>query len=245
VDPHFSPDRVVRGTRPSSRSPRPRKKPALPRSRPATDLERPAEDRPHGPGADIDEADGRRVFSTEFKRTTVQRTGEKTLAELSRELDVSPSVVRLAEARATTAVQASKTWSWVSRTKLSSRRLRFLHPERVAAHVRARAQAAGGARYLVCGVFARDRVVAHHAGLAGSSAPPDSPNDRKQGAAGQVGPNDRADHVGFAATRDGEPRIEPAPAGGDSKAGRGEQPAVARTAPGSFRASSDRRDAGA
>jgi hypothetical protein len=32
-------------------------------------------------------ADGRRVLSTEFKRTAVQRipTGEKTLAELSRE----------------------------------------------------------------------------------------------------------------------------------------------------------------
>src|SRR5438046_8743375 len=32
-------------------------------------------------------ADGRRVFSTEFKRTTVQRilSGEKTLAEVSRE----------------------------------------------------------------------------------------------------------------------------------------------------------------
>jgi transposase-like protein len=41
-------------------------------------------------------ADGRRVFSTEFKRTAVQRilTGEKTLAELSRELDISPSVIR-------------------------------------------------------------------------------------------------------------------------------------------------------
>ena len=35
-------------------------------------------------------ADGRRVFGTEFKRATVQRilTGEKTLAELSRELDI-------------------------------------------------------------------------------------------------------------------------------------------------------------
>src|SRR5882672_425650 len=59
-------------------------------------------------------ADGRRVFSTEFKRTTVQRilTGEKTLAELSRELDISPSVIRnwkrYAEAGATTAVQASE-----------------------------------------------------------------------------------------------------------------------------------------
>src|SRR5262245_1799503 len=41
-------------------------------------------------------ADGRRVFSAELKRTQVQRilTGEKTLAELSRELDISPSVVR-------------------------------------------------------------------------------------------------------------------------------------------------------
>ena len=41
-------------------------------------------------------ADGRRVFSAEFKRTTVQRilTGEKTMAELSRELDIAPSVIR-------------------------------------------------------------------------------------------------------------------------------------------------------
>ena len=57
-------------------------------------------------------ADGRRRFSTEFKRATVQRvvTGEKTVAELSRELDIAPSVIRswkrFAEARATTAVQA-------------------------------------------------------------------------------------------------------------------------------------------
>jgi hypothetical protein len=35
------------------------------------------------------------VFSAEFKRTTVQRilTGEKTVAELSRELDIVPSVI--------------------------------------------------------------------------------------------------------------------------------------------------------
>jgi len=41
-------------------------------------------------------ADGRRAFSTECKRTKVQRilTGENTLAELSRELDISPSVIR-------------------------------------------------------------------------------------------------------------------------------------------------------
>src|SRR5213595_3600694 len=59
-------------------------------------------------------ADGREVFNTEFKRTTVQRilTGEKTVAELSRELDIAPSVIRSwkrsAEAVATTAVQASE-----------------------------------------------------------------------------------------------------------------------------------------
>src|SRR5213593_1083150 len=59
-------------------------------------------------------ADGRRMFTTEFKRATVQRivTGEKTVAELSRELDIAPSVIRnwkrFAEAGATTAVQASE-----------------------------------------------------------------------------------------------------------------------------------------
>ena len=43
------------------------------------------------------EADGRRVFSTEFKRTTVQRilAGEKTVAELSRELDIAQNVIRI------------------------------------------------------------------------------------------------------------------------------------------------------
>ena len=41
-------------------------------------------------------ADGRRVFDTEFKRTTIQRilTGEKPIAELSRELDIAPNVIR-------------------------------------------------------------------------------------------------------------------------------------------------------
>jgi len=59
-------------------------------------------------------ADGRRVFSAEFKRQAVQRilSGEKTVAELSRELDIYPSVIhtwkRFAEAGATTAVQASE-----------------------------------------------------------------------------------------------------------------------------------------
>src|SRR5262249_1643342 len=59
-------------------------------------------------------ADGRRVFSTEFKRQAVQRilSGEKTVAELSRELDIYPSVIRtwkrFAETGATTAVQGSE-----------------------------------------------------------------------------------------------------------------------------------------
>src|SRR2546427_11215754 len=59
-------------------------------------------------------ADGRRVFTTEFKRATVQRIvgGEKTVAELSRELGIAPSVIRnwkrFADGGATTAVQASE-----------------------------------------------------------------------------------------------------------------------------------------
>ena len=53
------------------------------------------------------------MFSAEVKRTTVQRilTGEKTVAELSRELDIGPSVIRnwarRSEAGATTAVAAN------------------------------------------------------------------------------------------------------------------------------------------
>jgi transposase-like protein len=41
-------------------------------------------------------ADGRRVFTPEFKRGVVQQIlkGEKTIAELSRELDIYPTVLR-------------------------------------------------------------------------------------------------------------------------------------------------------
>jgi transposase-like protein len=40
-------------------------------------------------------AGGRQCLTTEFKRATLQRivTGEKTVAELSRELDIAPSVI--------------------------------------------------------------------------------------------------------------------------------------------------------
>ncbi len=41
-------------------------------------------------------ADGRRIFSVEVKRETVGRitSGERTLAELSRELEIAPAVIR-------------------------------------------------------------------------------------------------------------------------------------------------------
>ena len=50
-------------------------------------------------------SDGRRVFTVEFKRGVVQQRlkGEKTLAELSRELDIQPSVVRQSSSAITTA----------------------------------------------------------------------------------------------------------------------------------------------
>jgi transposase len=59
-------------------------------------------------------ADGRRVFTVDFKRETVARivSGEKTLAELSRELGISPSVLRnwmrLVERGGTTAMAAGE-----------------------------------------------------------------------------------------------------------------------------------------
>ena len=68
--------------------------------------------RPHGESS----TEGGRTagVSAEFKRTTVQRllTGEKTVAELSRELDIVPSVIRTwarrSEAGAATAVAANE-----------------------------------------------------------------------------------------------------------------------------------------
>jgi transposase-like protein len=58
-------------------------------------------------------ADGRRVFTPEFKRNVVQQIqkGEKTLAELSRELNIYPTVIRTwkrrYEAGASTAMRHS------------------------------------------------------------------------------------------------------------------------------------------
>ncbi len=62
------------------------------------------------------EADGRRVFTPVFTREVVQpiQKGETTLAELSRELDIYPTVIRTwkhrYEAGASTAVTANETW---------------------------------------------------------------------------------------------------------------------------------------
>jgi transposase-like protein len=58
-------------------------------------------------------SDGRRIFTVEFKRGIVQQLvkGEKTLAEVSRELDIQPRVIRewkRVEAGATTAVAANE-----------------------------------------------------------------------------------------------------------------------------------------
>jgi len=57
-------------------------------------------------------ADASSARSSSGPRSSGSLTGEKTLAELSRELDISPSVIRnwkrFAEAGATTAVQASE-----------------------------------------------------------------------------------------------------------------------------------------
>lgn len=59
-------------------------------------------------------ADGRRIFTVEFKRQVVQQllSGEKTLAELSREFDITPIALRnwkrWYEGGATTGVKASE-----------------------------------------------------------------------------------------------------------------------------------------
>lgn len=59
-------------------------------------------------------ADGRRIFTPEFKRRCVEQMtrGEKTLADICREYDILPDVVRAwtrrAEAGATTAVKTNE-----------------------------------------------------------------------------------------------------------------------------------------
>src|ERR1700694_3304506 len=95
-------------------------------------------------------ADGRRVFSGEFKRTTVQRivTGEKTVAELSRELDIVPSVIRTwarrSEAGAATAVAANEDVVPASQLREAYSRIRDL--ERLLGREQMGVEILGGAR---------------------------------------------------------------------------------------------------
>jgi len=77
-------------------------------------------------------ADGRRVFTPEFKRQVVQQIqkGEKTLAELSRELDLYPTVLRTwkrrYEAGASTAVTANDDVVPASQLRDAHQRIREL-----------------------------------------------------------------------------------------------------------------------
>ena len=77
-------------------------------------------------------SDGRRVFTVEFKRGVVQQLlkGEKTLAEVSRELDIQPSVVRQwkrrFEAGATAAVATNQEVVPVSALRDAHQRIREL-----------------------------------------------------------------------------------------------------------------------
>ena len=77
-------------------------------------------------------SDGRRVFTVEFKRGVVERIakGEKTLAELSRELDIQPSVIRgwtrRVEAGAKVAVGANEDVVPASALREAQQRIREL-----------------------------------------------------------------------------------------------------------------------
>jgi transposase len=77
-------------------------------------------------------ADGRRIFSAEFKRDLVQQIlkGEKTLAELSREFDISPTIIRdwkrRYESGAATAVKAGEDVVPASELQAAQTRIREL-----------------------------------------------------------------------------------------------------------------------
>jgi transposase len=77
-------------------------------------------------------ADGRRIFTAEFKRGIVQQLakGEKTLAEVSHEFDIQPSVIRewthRVEAGAKTAVAANEAVVPASALREAQQRIRDL-----------------------------------------------------------------------------------------------------------------------
>ncbi len=76
--------------------------------------------------------DGRRIFNSEFKREQIGRVlrGEISLAELTRELDVSPSVVRrwkhLADCGSETAMTANEEVVPIRELKAANDRIREL-----------------------------------------------------------------------------------------------------------------------
>ena len=79
-------------------------------------------------------ADGRRIFTPDFKREVVQQIlkDEKTLAELSREYDITPTVIRdwkrRYESGAATAVKANG--AVVAASELASAQARIRELER-------------------------------------------------------------------------------------------------------------------
>ncbi len=77
-------------------------------------------------------ADGRRVFTSEFKRTTVERirNGESTVAEVAREMDIQPTVIRrwikLSEGGSTAAVEAGESVVPLSRVRELEKQIKEL-----------------------------------------------------------------------------------------------------------------------
>lgn len=77
-------------------------------------------------------ADGRRIFDVEFKRATSARiaSGEVTLAQVARELDIQPALIRrwmsLAEGGSVAAVQAGEDVVPVSRVRELEKQIRDL-----------------------------------------------------------------------------------------------------------------------
>ena len=77
-------------------------------------------------------ADGRRIFDVEFKRATAARiaAGEVTLAEVARELDIQPALIRkwmkLAEGGSVAAVRAGEEVVPISRLRELEKQVRDL-----------------------------------------------------------------------------------------------------------------------
>ena len=75
-------------------------------------------------------SDGRRIFTTEFKRQAVEqvRSGETTVAALSRELSVAPALIRrwikLSESGSAAAVDAGEDVVPASRVRCRFRKFR-------------------------------------------------------------------------------------------------------------------------